>query len=78
MGLEPGSVRASVQTFKQEISLRPAGPFKSNFIWSIIGVRERLHNVLGQIGSELLFPWHLKLPQCYNGENFVSTLAPPF
>ena len=29
---------------------------------SITGVGERLHNVLGQIGSKLWFPWQQKAP----------------
>ena len=35
------------------ISLRPVGQSCSNFMCSIIGVEERLHKVLGQIGSKL-------------------------
>ena len=34
----------------------------SNFMCSIIGVGERLHKVLGQIGSKLWFPWQQKSP----------------
>ena len=33
-----------------------------NFIRSIIGVGERLHKVLGQVGSELWFPWQQIAP----------------
>ena len=40
MGLEPASVRPHFQTW---ISPRPAGRLQPNFIWSIIGVGERLH-----------------------------------
>ena len=29
---------------------------------SIIGVGERLHKILGQIGSKLWFPWQQKAP----------------
>ena len=54
MGLEPASVRQHFQTW---ISPRPAGQLQSNFIWSIIGMGERLHVVLVQIKSELWFPW---------------------
>ena len=37
------------------ISLKPVGQSWSNFMCSIIGVGERLHKVLGQIGSKLVF-----------------------
>ena len=30
---------------------------------------------LGQIGSELWFPWQLIAPIGYNGQNLVTTLA---
>ena len=48
MGLEPASVRPSMRAsvhphFQTWISPRPAGRLQSNFIWSIIGVGERLH-----------------------------------
>ena len=48
MGLEPASVRPCVRAsvrphFQTWISPRPAGRLQSNFIWSIIGVGERLH-----------------------------------
>ena len=49
-----------------------------NKILSFIGVGERLHWVLGQIGSELLCPWQRIAPKGYNGENVLSTLAPSF
>ena len=42
------------------ISLKPLG--LSNVMCSIIGVGERLHKVLGQIGSKLWFPWQQKAP----------------
>ena len=44
------------------ISLEPVGQSWSNFTCSIIGVGERLHKVLGQIGSKLWFPWQQKAP----------------
>ena len=44
-------------------SLKPVGLSWSNFMCSIIGVGERLHKVLGQIGSKLWFPWQQKAPQ---------------
>ena len=34
----------------------------TNFMCSITGVGERLHKVLGQIGSKLWFPWQQKAP----------------
>ena len=45
------SVRACVHLFTLSIiiSLRPEGQSQSNFIWSIIGVREKLHQVWGQV-----------------------------
>ena len=52
MGLEPASVRMCVHLcmrpcvrphFQTGISPRPAGRLQPNFIWSIIGVGERLH-----------------------------------
>ena len=57
-GVRP-SVRPHFQTW---ISLRPAGRLQSNFIWSIIGVGERLHYVLVQIRSGLWFPWQRIAP----------------
>ena len=56
------------------ISLRPGGQSWSNFIWSIIMVGERLHKVLGQIGSKLWFPWHQIAPIDIMGK----TMSPPF
>ena len=44
------------------ISLKSVGQSWSNFMCSIIGVGERLHKVLGQIGSKLWFPWQQKAP----------------
>ena len=48
--------------FQTWISLKPVGQSWSNFMCSITGVGERLHNVLGQIGSKLWFPWQQKAP----------------
>ena len=42
---------------------------------SITGMGERLHKVLGQIGSKLWFPWQQKPQLTYNGENNVSTFS---
>ena len=44
------------------ISLRPVGQSWSNFMCSITGDGERLHNVLRQIGSKLWCPWQQKAP----------------
>ena len=44
------------------IPLKPVNLSWSNFMCSIIGVGERLHKVLGQIGSKLWFPWQQKAP----------------
>ena len=48
--------------FHTWISLKPVGQSWSNFMCSIIGVGERQHKVLGQIGSKLWFPWQQKAP----------------
>ena len=57
------------------ISLKPVGQSWSNFMCSIIGVGERLHKVLGQIGSKPWFHGNRKPPLTYNGENDVSTFS---
>ena len=57
------------------ISLKPLGQSWSNFMCSITGGRERLHNVLRLIGSKLWFPWQQKTPLIYNGENDVSIFS---
>ena len=61
--------------FQTWISLKPVGQSWSNFMCSITGVGERLHKVMGQIGSKLWFPWQQKAPLTYNGENDVSTFS---
>ena len=48
--------------FQTWISLKPVGQSWSNSMCSITGVKERLHKVLGQIGSKLWFPWQQKAP----------------
>ena len=48
--------------FRTWISLRPVGQSWSNFMCSITGGGERLHNVLKQIGSKLWCPWQQKAP----------------
>ena len=55
-------VRRRHPHFQTCISLKPAGQPRSNFICSITGVGERLHKVLGQIRSNLWFPWQQKAP----------------
>ena len=42
------------------ISLKPVGQSWSNFMCNITGVEERLHKILGQIGSKLWHPWRQK------------------
>ena len=61
--------------FRIWISLRQVGQSWSNFMCSITGSGERLHNVLRQIGSKLWCPWQQKPPLTYNGENGVSTFS---
>ena len=48
--------------FSTWISLKPVGLSWSNFMCSVTGVGRRLHEVLGQIGSKLWFPWQQKAP----------------
>ena len=48
--------------FQTWISLKRVGQSWSNFMCSIAGVGERLHKVLGWIGSKLWFPWQQKAP----------------
>ena len=48
--------------FQTWISLKPVGQSWLHFMCSITGVGERLHKVLGQIGSKLCFPWQQKGP----------------
>ena len=57
------------------VSLKPVRPILIKFMCSITGMGERLHKVLGQIGSKLWFPWQQKPPLTYNGENNVSTFS---
>ena len=44
------------------IPLKPVGQSWSNFMCSIIGMGERLHKILEQIGSNFWFPWQRKAP----------------
>ena len=64
MLVEPSSVRPSVRPsiLLTTISPQLVSQLQSNFIRSIIGVWERLHKVLGQVGSELWFPWQQIAP----------------
>ena len=61
--------------FRTWISLRPVGQSWSNFMCSITGSEERLHNVLRQTGSKLWCPWQQKPPLTYKGKNGVSTFS---
>ena len=63
--------------FQTRISLKPVGQSWLHFMCSITWAGERLHNVFGQIGSKLWFPWQKKAPigLIYNGENDVSTIS---
>ena len=62
--------------FRTWISLRPVGQYWSNFMCSITGGGERLHNVLRQIGSKLWCPWQQKAPiDLLIRENGVSTFS---
>ena len=49
--------KTNILHFRTWISLRPVGQSWSNFMCSITGVGESLHNVLRQIGSILWCPW---------------------
>ena len=64
--------------FQQLISPQLVSQLQSNFIRSIIGVGKRLHKVLGQVGSELWFPWQQIAPMGLQWENVVNSLAPTF
>ena len=48
--------------FQTWISLKLVGQSWSKFMCSITEVGERLHKVLGKIGSKLWFPWQQKAP----------------
>ena len=55
-------VRPSSSTLSNLNISEASWPILSNFMWNITGVGERLHKVLGQIGSKLWFPWQQKAP----------------
>ena len=57
------------------ISLKPVCQYLSNFMCSIIGVRERLHKVLGRLDQNPGFHGNRKPPLTCNGENDVSTFS---
>ena len=61
--------------FRTWISLRPVGQSWLNFMCSITGGGERLHNVLRQIGSKLWCSWQQKPTLTYNGEKGVSIFS---
>ena len=52
----PSFVVVRLSHFQQSISLQPVGRSLSNFMWSIIRLRKRLHNVFRLIGVELWLP----------------------
>ena len=58
--------------FRTWISLKPVGQSWSNFMCSIIGVVERLHKVLGQIG---LAHWTQVRFRCPLGHLFTSSVS---
>ena len=58
----PSVVRRRRPQFQTWISLHPVGWSQWNFIRSIIGMGERLQEVLDQIGSKLWFPWQQIAP----------------
>ena len=51
-----------IANFWTWVSLKPVGQSWSNFMCSITGGGERLHNVLRQFGSKLWCPWQQKAP----------------
>ena len=61
--------------FRTWISLRPVGQSWSNFLCSITGGGERLHNALRQIRKYSGVHGNRKPPLTYNGENGVSTFS---
>ena len=61
--------------FRTWISLMPVGQSWSNFMCSITWGRERLHNVLRQIGSKSIIHGNRNPPLTYSGENGVSTFS---
>ena len=56
------SVVRPLSTLSNLISLKPVGQSWSQFTCGITVLWERLHKVLGQIGSKLWFPWQQKVP----------------
>ena len=60
---------------KHSISLKPVGQSWSNFLCSITGVGERLHEVLRQIDQNSGLHGNRKPPLTYNGKNNVATLS---
>ena len=61
------------------ISLKPVAQSWSNFMCNIIGVGERLHKVLGQIGLKPWFPWQQKAPNDLSHWLIMEKMmSPPF
>ena len=61
-GVRPSVVVRRRPHFQTWISLKSVGQSWSNYMCSITGMGERLHQVLGQIGFKLWFPWQQKAP----------------
>ena len=61
--------------FRTWISLRSVDQYWSNFICSITGGSERLHNVLRQLDQNSGVHGNRKPPLTYNVENGVSTFS---
>ena len=64
-----------ISDFWTWISLKPVGQLWSYFMCSIIGVEERLHELLGRLDQNCGFHGSRKPPLTYNGENGVSTFS---
>ena len=61
--------------FRTWISLRPVGHSWSNFMCTITGGGERLHNFWGRLDQNSGAHGNRKPPLTYNGENGVSTFS---
>ena len=68
---EPKAYKMSLQYTNgpQSVVVAVIHTFVLEYLWgqlanmySITGVGEKLHKVLGQIGSKLWFPWQQKMP----------------
>ena len=78
MGPGPASVHPSIlHTFNINIS-ETSWPTETKLHLEHQWGGERLHKVLARSDQNSGFHGHKYLPYGYNGENLVSTLAPPF